>query len=135
MRSGRHRRLSRRVQIFLESPEPLRLRDSGSGRAHSATVIVMAGQTDLHFTVDDMKSEHALIPNERFKVIPWLRGHMAGPAWTGRTRASSSARSRRFFRPDIITAPAAGRVCSGRTGPGYSGAGLVHRGLSIETQT
>ena len=47
----------------------------GSIRAKAA---VMASQTDLYFTPDDVQADAALIPGARFRVIPSLWGHMAG---------------------------------------------------------
>jgi homoserine O-acetyltransferase len=43
-----------------------------------AKATIMASATDLYFTVEDMKSEAALVPKARFQVIPSLWGHMAG---------------------------------------------------------
>lgn len=39
---------------------------------------IMASKTDLYFTVEDMRSEAALVPKAHFEVIPSLWGHMAG---------------------------------------------------------
>jgi homoserine O-acetyltransferase len=46
--------------------------------AIKAKATVMAGQTDLYFTVEDIEAEAARIPGARFRVIPSLWGHMAG---------------------------------------------------------
>lgn len=46
--------------------------------AIKAKATVMAGQTDLYFTPEDIEAEAALIPGARFRVIPSLWGHMAG---------------------------------------------------------
>jgi len=43
-----------------------------------AKATIMAGQTDLYFTVEGMKAEAAYVPQARFRVIPSLWGHMAG---------------------------------------------------------
>lgn len=43
-----------------------------------AKATVMASQTDLYFTAQDVEDEAAMIPNARFRVIPSLWGHMAG---------------------------------------------------------
>jgi homoserine O-acetyltransferase/O-succinyltransferase len=43
-----------------------------------ARAIVMAGQTDLYFTPEDIEAEAALIPGARFRVIPSVWGHQAG---------------------------------------------------------
>jgi len=41
-------------------------------------VTVMAGQTDLYFTPEDIEADAALIPGARFVLIPSVWGHMAG---------------------------------------------------------
>lgn len=46
--------------------------------AIKAKATVMAGQTDLYFTPEDIEDEAARIPGARFRVIPSLWGHMAG---------------------------------------------------------
>jgi len=46
--------------------------------AIKAKATIMAGHTDLYFTVEDMKAEAAYVPQARFRVIPSLWGHMAG---------------------------------------------------------
>lgn len=46
--------------------------------AIKAKATVMAGQTDLYFTVQDIEAEAARIPGASFRVIPSLWGHMAG---------------------------------------------------------
>jgi homoserine O-acetyltransferase/O-succinyltransferase len=43
-----------------------------------AKATVMAGQTDLYFTPEDVEADAALIRGARFRVIPSLWGHMAG---------------------------------------------------------
>lgn len=43
-----------------------------------ARATVMAGQTDLYFTVADIEADAARIPRARFRVIPSVWGHMAG---------------------------------------------------------
>jgi len=43
-----------------------------------ARAMVMAGQTDLYFTPEDVEAEAALIPGARFKAIPSVWGHQAG---------------------------------------------------------
>jgi len=43
-----------------------------------AKATIIASQTDLYFTVEDMKAEAAHVPNAQFRVIPSLWGHMAG---------------------------------------------------------
>lgn len=43
-----------------------------------AKATIMASQTDLYFTVDDMKAEAEHVPHAQFRVIPSLWGHMAG---------------------------------------------------------
>ena len=43
-----------------------------------AKATVMAGQTDLYFTPEDVSAEAALIPGARFRVIPSVWGHQAG---------------------------------------------------------
>ncbi len=47
-------------------------------RAIKAKAIIMASQTDLYFTVDDMKAEAACVPHAQFRIIPSLWGHLAG---------------------------------------------------------
>ena len=46
--------------------------------AVKAKATVMAGQTDLYFTPEDVEADAADIPGARFRVIPSLWGHMAG---------------------------------------------------------
>jgi homoserine O-acetyltransferase len=46
--------------------------------AIKAKATIMAGQTDLYFTPEDIEEEAARIPGARFRVIPSLWGHMAG---------------------------------------------------------
>ncbi|MGB7847076.1 MAG: alpha/beta fold hydrolase [Candidatus Acidiferrum sp.] len=46
--------------------------------AIKAQATVMASQTDLYFTPDDIEFEAARIPGARFRVIPSKWGHMAG---------------------------------------------------------
>jgi homoserine O-acetyltransferase len=48
-----------------------------------AKTTIMASQTDLYFTPEDIQSEAAHIPNARFRVIPSLWGHMAGAGLNG----------------------------------------------------
>jgi homoserine O-acetyltransferase/O-succinyltransferase len=43
-----------------------------------AKATIMAAQTDLYFTAEDIKEEAAPIPGANFRVIPSLWGHMAG---------------------------------------------------------
>jgi homoserine O-acetyltransferase len=43
-----------------------------------AKATVMAGQTDLYFTPEDVAAEAALIPGARFRVIASVWGHQAG---------------------------------------------------------
>ena len=43
-----------------------------------AKATIMAGQTDLYFTPEDIEAEAARIPHAQFRVIPSLWGHMAG---------------------------------------------------------
>jgi homoserine O-acetyltransferase len=43
-----------------------------------ARALVMAGQTDLYFTPEDIEAEAALISGARFRVIPSVWGHQAG---------------------------------------------------------
>ncbi len=43
-----------------------------------AKALVMAGQTDLYFTPEDIEFEALLIPGARFEVIPSVWGHQAG---------------------------------------------------------
>jgi homoserine O-acetyltransferase/O-succinyltransferase len=43
-----------------------------------AKATIMASQTDLYFTAEDIKEEAALIPGASFRMIPSLWGHMAG---------------------------------------------------------
>jgi homoserine O-acetyltransferase/O-succinyltransferase len=43
-----------------------------------ARALVMAGQTDLYFTPEDIEAEAALIPGARFRVIASVWGHQAG---------------------------------------------------------
>lgn len=43
-----------------------------------AKATVMASQTDLYFTPEDIQAEAAHIPKARFRIIPSLWGHMAG---------------------------------------------------------
>jgi homoserine O-acetyltransferase/O-succinyltransferase len=47
-------------------------------RSIKAKCTIMAGQTDLYFTAEDIKEEAARIPNARYSVVPSLWGHMAG---------------------------------------------------------
>ena len=47
--------------------------------------LVMPGQTDLYFTVDDCRREAQLLPDATFRVIPSDWGHKAGnPSMCGR---------------------------------------------------
>jgi homoserine O-acetyltransferase len=46
--------------------------------AIKAKATVMAGQTDLYFTPEDIEAEAARVPGARFRVIPSVWGHMAG---------------------------------------------------------
>jgi homoserine O-acetyltransferase len=46
--------------------------------AIGAKATVIAGQTDLYFTAEDVEAEPACIPGARFRVIPSLWGHLAG---------------------------------------------------------
>jgi homoserine O-acetyltransferase/O-succinyltransferase len=46
--------------------------------AIKAKATVMAGQTDLYFTPEDIEADAARIPGSRFRVIPSVWGHMAG---------------------------------------------------------
>jgi homoserine O-acetyltransferase len=46
--------------------------------AIEAKATVMAGQTDLYFTPEDVAAEAAWIPGARFRVIPSVWGHQAG---------------------------------------------------------
>lgn len=46
--------------------------------AIKAKATVLATETDLYFTPEDMETEAARIPDARFRVIPTLWGHMAG---------------------------------------------------------
>lgn len=50
--------------------------------AIKAKATIMAGQTDLYFTPEDIQAEAALIPRAQFRVIPSLWGHMAGAGLT-----------------------------------------------------
>jgi homoserine O-acetyltransferase len=43
-----------------------------------AKALVMAGQTDLYFTPEDIEYEAALIPAAQYRVIPSVWGHQAG---------------------------------------------------------
>ncbi|MEO8628339.1 MAG: hypothetical protein ABI612_09600, partial [Betaproteobacteria bacterium] len=43
-----------------------------------AKALVMAGQTDLYFTPEDIEFEASHIPGARFEVIPSAWGHQAG---------------------------------------------------------
>ena len=43
-----------------------------------AKAVVMAGQTDLYFTPEDIAHEASRIPGAQFQVIPSLWGHQAG---------------------------------------------------------
>jgi len=47
-------------------------------RSIKAKATVMAGQTDLYFTPEDIEADAALIPGARYQVIPSVWGHMAG---------------------------------------------------------
>ncbi len=55
---------------------------SGDLRAALASVrakaLVMAGETDLYFTPEDLEYEASLIPKARFEVIRSVWGHQAG---------------------------------------------------------
>jgi homoserine O-acetyltransferase len=46
--------------------------------AITAKATIMAGQTDLYFTPEDIEEEAAHVPGARFRVIPSVWGHMAG---------------------------------------------------------
>jgi homoserine O-acetyltransferase len=46
--------------------------------AIKAKSTVMAAQTDLFFTAEDVEADAALIPGAHFRVIPSFWGHMAG---------------------------------------------------------
>jgi homoserine O-acetyltransferase len=43
-----------------------------------AKALVMAGETDLYFTPEDIRYEASHIPNASFRVIPSVWGHQAG---------------------------------------------------------
>jgi len=43
-----------------------------------AKALVMAGQTDLYFTPEDLRYEASCIPGAQFEVIPSVWGHQAG---------------------------------------------------------
>ncbi len=43
-----------------------------------AKALIMAGETDLYFTPDDIRDEAALVPGAEFAVIPSVWGHQAG---------------------------------------------------------
>jgi homoserine O-acetyltransferase len=47
-------------------------------RTIKAKATIMAGETDLYFTVEDMRAEAAYVPRARFRVIPSLWGHLSG---------------------------------------------------------
>ena len=47
-------------------------------RAISAKATVMASQTDLYFTPEDVEADASYIPGAQFRVIPSLWGHAAG---------------------------------------------------------
>jgi len=47
-------------------------------RSIKSKATVMAGQTDLYFTPEDIEADAALIPGAQFQVIPSVWGHMAG---------------------------------------------------------
>jgi pimeloyl-ACP methyl ester carboxylesterase len=68
--------------------------------AIKAKATIMAGQTDLYFTVEDMKAEAAYVPEARFRVIPSSGGTWRAQASTRPTRGSSNAKSKRSSRFD-----------------------------------
>lgn len=43
-----------------------------------AKTVMMAGETDLYFTPEDIEYEASCIPNAQFRVIPSVWGHQAG---------------------------------------------------------
>jgi homoserine O-acetyltransferase len=47
-------------------------------RTIKAKTTIMASQTDLYFTVEDMRAEATHVGHARFRIIPSLWGHMAG---------------------------------------------------------
>ena len=61
--------------------------------AIKAKATVMAGQTDLYFTPEDIEADAARIPGSRFRVIPSVWGHMAG--------AGVNAADSRFIEDEI----------------------------------
>ena len=61
--------------------------------AIKAKATVMAGQTDLYFTPEDVEADAACIRGARFRVIPSLWGHMAG--------AGISAADSQFIEAEI----------------------------------
>jgi homoserine O-acetyltransferase/O-succinyltransferase len=90
----------------------------GGNLAHAlgaikAKATIMAGQTDLYFTVEDMKAEAAYVPQARFRVIPSLWGHMAG---SGLNPADS--KSKRFSRFDQALMACVLTVLAGVPGDG-----------------
>lgn len=60
-----------------------------------AKATIMAGQTDLYFTPDDIEEEAACVPGARYRVIPSLWGHMAG--------AGLNAADSQFIQDEIKT--------------------------------
>ena len=63
--------------------------------AIKAKATVMAGETDLYFTREDVEADAACIPGARFRVIPSLWGHMAG--------AGINAADSQFIEAEIKT--------------------------------
>src|ERR1700720_2136662 len=57
---------------------PLSAARAGANAEPKAKATIIARQTDLYFTVEDMKAEAAYMSQARFRVIPSLWGHMAG---------------------------------------------------------
>jgi homoserine O-acetyltransferase len=47
-------------------------------RSITAKALVMPGETDLYFTVEDNRREIALMPNAELRPIPSIWGHRAG---------------------------------------------------------
>jgi homoserine O-acetyltransferase len=61
---------------------PLSAARAGANAEPKAKATIIARQTALYFTVEDMKAEAAYVSQARFRVIPSLWGHMAGAGLT-----------------------------------------------------
>jgi homoserine O-acetyltransferase len=54
------------------------MNDAGDLGAIKAKATIIASETDLYFTPEDIAAEAACVPGARYRVIPSIWGHMAG---------------------------------------------------------